>query len=262
MAINIDHMGNDLDAKFTLLQQNPDKSWKRGVTQKFIDARTTQFEKTHARHKNPAKPKTMLVSIELAEKLPPNGKIQSKDILLALAQNRAAENKKRAAASGGVAAQDLKDHPNAKKDHVWLVRLPGKKFFVIAVEKPRFHPQAHDNYSWYRNTFLQHGFPMENVRLSAFRTTPKKAAILRKKVGKNISTTDPEWKLIPELEKTGFDLPADLDGGQIWHVHYECRNNAVMLSASGEGFFAPGQDMCWHLSAVTRWLNKIHPITK
>jgi len=43
--------------------------------------------------------------------------------------------------------------------------------------------------------------------------------------------------------------------GQIWLVIYECRVDAVRISLSGDGFFAPGQEVLWSLSAVQQWLH-------
>lgn len=42
-----------------------------------------------------------------------------------------------------------------------------------------------------------------------------------------------------------------------WLVVYECRLTVVTVSPQGDGFFAPGQEPLWALSAVTEWIREI-----
>ena len=43
----------------------------------------------------------------------------------------------------------------------------------------------------------------------------------------------------------------------LWLVVYECRYNVIMVSPLGDGFFAPGQEPCWHFRDVQDWVKEI-----
>ena len=43
----------------------------------------------------------------------------------------------------------------------------------------------------------------------------------------------------------------------MWLVIYECRYDVVRVSAKGDGFFAPGQEVLWNFDAVTSWVSEI-----
>ena len=42
-----------------------------------------------------------------------------------------------------------------------------------------------------------------------------------------------------------------------WIVEYECRLGVVKVDRQGTGFFAPGQDAPWVLSAAHTWIKEI-----
>jgi hypothetical protein len=44
--------------------------------------------------------------------------------------------------------------------------------------------------------------------------------------------------------------PAELKPGDFWLVEYECRMSVVEISPLGDGFWAPGQEVCWGFSAA------------
>lgn len=45
----------------------------------------------------------------------------------------------------------------------------------------------------------------------------------------------------------------------LWLVVYECRYDVIRISATGDAFYAPGQDVEWRLSAVSEWVKEITP---
>jgi len=42
-----------------------------------------------------------------------------------------------------------------------------------------------------------------------------------------------------------------------WIVIYECRPTVVNISPLGDGFFAPGQEICWNFSNITQWIKAV-----
>jgi hypothetical protein len=52
-----------------------------------------------------------------------------------------------------------------------------------------------------------------------------------------------------------FTPPPD----SMWLVVYECRHEVIRVACSGRGFWAPGQDVMWPLSQITKWIRQILP---
>jgi len=53
-------------------------------------------------------------------------------------------------------------------------------------------------------------------------------------------------------------IPPTLKANQIWLVIYECRVEAIRISLSGKGFFAPGQEPIWMLNNVQEWIKCLY----
>jgi hypothetical protein len=47
--------------------------------------------------------------------------------------------------------------------------------------------------------------------------------------------------------------------GSLWLVVVECRYNVIAVCTSGQGFYIPGQEPCWHFSHVDFWIKEIVP---
>lgn len=47
----------------------------------------------------------------------------------------------------------------------------------------------------------------------------------------------------------------------MWLVEVEQRYNVVRVCCSGKGFYIPGQEPCWHLGHVDKWIKEIIPPT-
>lgn len=47
----------------------------------------------------------------------------------------------------------------------------------------------------------------------------------------------------------------------MWLVEVEGRDNVIRVSVDGMGFFIPGQEPCWQLSHVDKWIKEIIPPT-
>jgi hypothetical protein len=61
-------------------------------------------------------------------------------------------------------------------------------------------------------------------------------------------------------KKTNLPKPPDfVKPSSMWLVVYECRYSVISVSAKGEGFFAPGQDVLWGFDNVTEWVKEIVP---
>ena len=56
-------------------------------------------------------------------------------------------------------------------------------------------------------------------------------------------------------------MSLNLKPNSYWLVLHEQRPDIVLISPSGNGFFALGQEALWDLSAVSQWLMEI-PIQK
>ena len=61
-------------------------------------------------------------------------------------------------------------------------------------------------------------------------------------------------------KKANLPKPPDfVKPSSMWLVVYECRYSVISVSAKGDGFFAPGQDVLWGFDNVTEWVKEIVP---
>ena len=54
-------------------------------------------------------------------------------------------------------------------------------------------------------------------------------------------------------------VPYGVNPESMWLVEYEKRYEVIRVSSLQDGFFAPGQDVCWGFSNVEKWIKEIIP---
>lgn len=66
-------------------------------------------------------------------------------------------------------------------------------------------------------------------------------------------------EIVKELTDIGFEFGDSFKPkpNSFWLVVVECRYNVVAVDHAGDGFYIPGQEPCWDLSHVDKWVKEI-----
>lgn len=226
-----------LKSTYHFLAKPAGKKWKKTKSAPLEELRAELIEARHGKDRRQDQ-KNLLLSDEqylrLQQILKTSGSkdITDQSILLAMVEP--------------------KPRKAGKPTHAACAYLGAGKYRILSLDDT-----VHE-WNQFRLLFSRYGFPISTVRLHTFKIeSPKQLGMLRKHWNSSPVSGIEAEAAIPELVRDVAYTPKELDADQMWLVEYECRHDVIRVSPLGDGFFAPGQDPCWHFNGITRWIQQV-----